>query len=670
MTNTNPYKFLQGGGEMGKLIRSIDWSQTAIGDVATWPAELKIATGIMLSTPFPMYIAWGKEYIQLYNDGYRPILGATKHPQAMGISTRETFAEIWHIIESMFDGVMDGQAVGFPNFMLPLDRNGYVEECFFDFSYSPISDEDGNIGGVLVTVIEITEKVKTLADLQQAKQDLETAKGETEGQRDQLKRFFMEAPAAICVTNGPEFVFELINPLYQQFFPERQILGKPVLDALPEIRGPVYDILKGVYNDDKTFEGNELLIPLARYDGGPMEDRYFNFIYQPRHNSIGKVDGILVFAFEVTDMVNAKKELEKEKDKFKLAILAAELGTFDMDMTKGTMEWDDRCRELFGIDHEEIVTYEKDFLQGLHPDDKERVIKVIERVFNRSESNGFYDVEYRTIGVADKKVRWLRAKGQAYFDNEDKPYRFIGSVLEVTDKKQEELRKNDFITMVSHELKTPLSALSGYVQMLHLQAAKNMDTFAGSILGKVGQQVKKMTGIINGFLNISQIEAGKIPLNKRKFAFADLVNEIIEAYTIIAPDHSITNHIYEPIIIHADYDRLEQVLLNLLNNAVKYSPNGKKIDITSKVTGEMLRVSVKDEGLGIEPSDVKKLFDRFFRVDNHHTKAIPGFGIGLYLCSEIIRLHEGRIWVESEIGSGSTFIFELPIMDSTEYLPK
>ncbi|MCO5951218.1 sensor histidine kinase, partial [Mucilaginibacter flavidus] len=348
------------------------------------------------------------------------------------------------------------------------------------------------------------------------------------------------------------------------------------------------------------------------------------------------------------------------KDKFKLAILAAELGTFDMDIAKGTMEWDERCRKLFGIDHQDTVTYEKDFLEGLHPDDKERVIKAIDRVFNRLESNGFYDVEYRTVGVVDQKVRWLRAKGQAYFDGEDKPYRFIISVLEITDKKQEELRKNDFITMVSHELKTPLTALNGYIQMLHLKATKNADTFTTQTLSKVTQQVKKMTGMINGFLNVSQIEAGKIPLNKSNFLLNDLVKEIIEAYTLIAPDHIITYYPCEPLPLYADYDRIEQVMLNLLNNAVKYSPNGERIEIECQLIDDKVQVSVKDKGMGIEPADVVKLFDRFFRVENNQTKAIPGFGIGLYLCSEIIHLHNGKIWVESESGKGSVFYFSIP----------
>lgn len=144
---------------MGEMIRAIDWGLTPVGPVSQWPQSLRTSISIMLNAHFPMYIAWGTEFTQFYNDGYRPILGSTKHPQAMGLSTRITFAEIWHIIGPMFEGVMEGKAVGFEDFMLPLDRHGYTEECYFIFSYSPIKQENGQTGGVLVTVTETTQRV-------------------------------------------------------------------------------------------------------------------------------------------------------------------------------------------------------------------------------------------------------------------------------------------------------------------------------------------------------------------------------------------------------------------------------------------------------------------------------------------------------------------------------
>ena len=179
-------QFLSGGGEMGKLIRATDWSNTPLGDPANWPPSLRTMVSVLLNNPFGMYIAWGKEFTQIYNDGYRPILGTSKHPQALGLSTKETFAEVWDIIGPMFDGVMNGVRVGFPDFMLPLDRNGFIENCYFDFAYSPIRKEDGEIGGVLVTVIETTKKKKALDDLKESEERLQRKKNELEDALDEL----------------------------------------------------------------------------------------------------------------------------------------------------------------------------------------------------------------------------------------------------------------------------------------------------------------------------------------------------------------------------------------------------------------------------------------------------------------------------------------------------
>ncbi|HZU66009.1 MAG TPA: ATP-binding protein [Ktedonobacteraceae bacterium] len=153
-------EILAGGGEMGALMRSIDWSTTILGPVESWPQSLRTAVSICLASYFPMLIWWGPELVMLYNDAYRPMLGATKHPQAMGQKGRECWPEIWDIIGPMLGGVLTrGQATWSENQLLPLDRNGYVEECYFTFSYSPIRDETGGIGGVFTAVTETTQQV-------------------------------------------------------------------------------------------------------------------------------------------------------------------------------------------------------------------------------------------------------------------------------------------------------------------------------------------------------------------------------------------------------------------------------------------------------------------------------------------------------------------------------
>lgn len=173
LTKIKQHDFLKGGGEMGALMRAKDWSTTPLGDPATWPQTLKTMVSVMLHNPFGMYIAWGKDYIQIYNDAYRPILGTTKHPQALGTSTKETYSEVWDFAGPQFDEVMQGNAVSYSDHLLPLNRHGYLENCYFDFAYSPIKLSSGEVGGVLVTISETTAKKNAEQHLQESKNELE-----------------------------------------------------------------------------------------------------------------------------------------------------------------------------------------------------------------------------------------------------------------------------------------------------------------------------------------------------------------------------------------------------------------------------------------------------------------------------------------------------------------
>lgn len=150
---------------MGELIRSIDWSATPLGQPDTWPLSLKHAVAMMLASKFPILICWGDEFTQLYNDSFRPINGSTKHPGAMGGSAADTYAEIWDATGAMFRDVMQGQTFALTDYMVPLNRNGFVEDCYFDFSYSPIRDEFGFIGGIIVICVETTDKLKAISNL-------------------------------------------------------------------------------------------------------------------------------------------------------------------------------------------------------------------------------------------------------------------------------------------------------------------------------------------------------------------------------------------------------------------------------------------------------------------------------------------------------------------------
>jgi len=233
--------------------------------------------------------------------------------------------------------------------------------------------------------------------------------------------------------------------------------------------------------------------------------------------------------------------------------------------------------------------------------------------------------------------------------------------MDITEQKADEQRKNDFISMVSHELKTPLTSMNGYLQMLQLKARKTEDGFTVHALDKANKQVSKMTAMINGFLNVSRLEAGKIYIDKQHFDMALLIKEVEEESIATISSHRVVFAPVEQTFVNADREKIGQVINNFISNSVKYAPAGSTIQVACITIGANTQVSVKDEGMGIKQDDINHLFDRYYRVEGYHMKSIAGFGIGLYLCKEIIQRHDGHIWVESEVGKGSTFYFSLPI---------
>lgn len=231
---------------------------------------------------------------------------------------------------------------------------------------------------------------------------------------------------------------------------------------------------------------------------------------------------------------------------------------------------------------------------------------------------------------------------------------------DITEQKQDEQRKNDFIGMASHELKTPLTSLTALIQVLQMKLKGDIDPFVPQALSKANLQTRKMISLINGFLNVSRLESGKLEIVRGLF---DLNAEIAEQVDEIKL--TVSSHIFHfentgKMEISADHDKIGSVISNLLSNAVKYSPKGKNVYITCTAQPGEIQVSVRDEGMGIREQDLPKIFDRYFRAGSEHTRHISGFGVGLYLSAEIVERHGGRIWAESEKGVGSTFYFTLP----------
>lgn len=350
-------------------------------------------------------------------------------------------------------------------------------------------------------------------------------------------------------------------------------------------------------------------------------------------------------------------ELESTGLKLKQAMETGKMDTWSIDLNTQEVTMTNFIKEMFGFPVDQHIPMEQ-ILEAVHPDYRQMLLDVLKAAMEQQLPS---DTEYPITNRITEEQIWVKATGKVFSDSNGHPSEYSGMFMDITERKLDEIRKNDFIGMVSHELKTPLTSLNGYLQLLHAKAVKAGDTFAGKALDKSVVQVRKMTSMINGFLNVSRLQSGKIVPHKQLFAIDELINTTINDILATDDGHTISQIPTASIPIFADQDKIGNVISNLISNAMKYSPSGTNITVSCVTIGETVQVSVKDEGMGISETDLERLFERFYRVEGKHTELIAGFGIGLYLCAEIIQIHDGKIWAESKPGEGSVFHFSLPL---------
>ncbi|HEX2552718.1 MAG TPA: PAS domain S-box protein [Microvirga sp.] len=295
--------FLAGGGEMGERIRAHDWAATPLGPVEAWPQSLRTATGIMLNSRFPTYMAWGDALTSLYNDAYRPILGSK--PDALGRPFAEVWSEIWPTVGPIAARAMRGEASWFENLPLSLERHGYAEETWWTFSYSPVRDESGGVGGLICTVHETTAEVRARAALQTEK--------------DRLQALFQQAPGLMSMYRGPDHVFEFANAAYLDFIGRRDVLGKSVREAFPDLEGQgIVELLDRVHATGEPFVGRQMPVELRRGPDAAPETHYVDFVFQPVFDGAGRVTGIFAEGHDVTEAKRAEAALRESEARFRL----------------------------------------------------------------------------------------------------------------------------------------------------------------------------------------------------------------------------------------------------------------------------------------------------------------------------------------------------------------
>jgi len=256
-------------------------------------------------------------------------------------------------------------------------------------------------------------------------------------------------------------------------------------------------------------------------------------------------------------------------------------------------------------------------------------------------------------------LRWVRATGKFYEAHGDQPANFSGTMMDITERKLEEHRKDDFISIASHELKTPITTLKASLQLLDRIKNSSSSKTLPRLVDQANKSMGKITSLIDDLLNSSRTTEGQLHLNKTNFTITEMLAQCC-SHIRMEGKYELLIKGDEQLQIHADEHRIDQVVVNIVNNAVKYAPDGKEISLIVEETGDMAKISIKDNGPGIPAERIPHLFDRYYRAD-HNGNQYSGLGLGLYISSEIIKRHGGQIGVESELGNGSTFWFTLPL---------
>ena len=586
----------------------------------------------------------------------------------------------------------------------PSENNGTTENQLHNESEARIEQLEKELIQARTDMRDITEEQETAneelqsaneellsgsEELQSLNEELETSKEELQStneevmivnkelidRNDQLNNARLYTEGIVSTIRDPLIILDsslrikrATAGFYSKFkTSEKQTEGKYIYELgnqqwdIPQLK----ELLEKILPEKKELEGYEVT------QAFPHVGKRVMLLNARQIYNVNGEPLILLAIEDVTDkrkveagLAEAERLLSESKERLKSAVESTGLGTWDYDPQTKDLVWDKRCKEIFGLHPSDQVDLPL-YLKLVHPDDRDLVEKNITDALD-AENDGEIDMMHRTVPI-DERFKWLKCKGKAYFNEHSVPIRFVGTLLDITvDKLEEEnnlellKKKDEFISIASHELKTPITSLKGVLQILERKFPQNEETqVVHGFVKKAVKQVDKLVELIGDLLDVTKIQAGKLALRKTSFNLGELLKECGDELQNSLQKHILIFEGDADVEIHADRNRLEQVLINLVSNAVKYSPESEKVIIRVTKTEEGTKIAVTDFGIGIPKNKIPLLFDRFYRVDENSQK-YSGLGLGLYISSEIIKRHNGQINIESEEGKGSTFWFVIP----------
>jgi PAS domain S-box-containing protein len=435
---------------------------------------------------------------------------------------------------------------------------------------------------------------------------------------------------------------ELDDKLLFEVIPETEAVFRPILDRVCDTGEPLYlyDTPYLVYKDGQEING------------------FLNLVYQPYREPDGTISGVMVLCQDVSEQVKARRALEKSEERFRVMLNAIPQQVWTA-LPDGTLNYVNQVvAHDFGYDTTAVVDH--GWQNFIHPDDLAGCLKAWQTAVSSQTS---YQTQFR-LRMKDGLYRWHLSRAVPFLE-EEKVTLWLGTNTDIELQKSNEQRKDEFLSIASHELKTPLTSIKAFNQLM--QRLTDPERMSGFVK-RSADQIFRLEKLINDLLDVTRINAGKVVYDRQPFDFPAMVKEAIDSVQMKANSHQIWLEQVDAATYTGDRLRLEQVMNNLLTNAVKYSPAGGRILVRCQLVDDSIIVSVQDFGIGIAEDHLDKLFDRYYRVDNTAMR-FEGLGLGLFISSEILKRHDGTFWIESKEGEGSTFYFRLSLKNSQAVTP-
>ena len=700
VSTTNPLYFLPADSEMAALIRQKDWSQSPVGPPESWPPSLRTTLGTLLTCPFPMFLWWGPALIQFYNDAYRPSLGHPgKHPAALGQPGADCWPDIWPVIQPLIDSVRyEGQSIRQENRLIPIYRNGRLEDVYWTFGYSPVRDESGQVAGVLAVCQETTRQVTEANEQQRI---VQTAA--------RWKHVFGQVPVGICILQGPTFIIDLINDEQLKIVgrPGQNLLGQPVFEAIPEAAGQgLEQLLTEVLTTGEPIYANEIGIQLPR--DGRLQTCYFNLVYQALRDETDRIVGVVTVASEVTDQVLARQEVQESQLRLRSIIANAPAGM-------GLLVGRDLVFELPNRALIDIVGKGPDIagkpLHMVMPElttENQPFLKILDDVYTSGVlfqtfgslvkilrdgvmTDSYYNITYTPLRDTAGEVFAIldiaidvteQIKAQRQLEDSESQYRQLAEVLEERVKKRtDDLERSNldliqFASVASHDLKEPSRKIQTFATLLKELLADRINDEEADLFRRLVNSAARMQTLVSDVLRLSKLSDttatfGLVDLN----AVLNLIRDDLEL-TIREQEAEFQTGILPTV--QAEPAQMHQLFLNLASNALKFQNvrtpriRVEPVPLTESVMSELglpdphqyVVIAVSDNGIGFDLKYKDKIFGMFQRL--HGRSQFAGTGIGLTIVKKIVDNHRGYIDVQSQPGVGTTFRVALPLTPASE----